>query len=145
MRNPEIFQDPLNRGRARWSGPFFQNKIILMSKNLLWHDFLIHTQYSCQIKCLQMHDRKGTLFLHDLLFYKNSSFSFLVLPSTSTSSFPISFLHLSSPFCPQLTTLTAAMLYRRPRPAANASHLAKAVAGNKYSDVTLTPHDGRWR
>ena len=52
-----------------------------------------------------MHDRKGTLFLHNLLFYKNSSFSFLVLPSTSTSSFPISFLHLSSPFCPQLTTL----------------------------------------
>ena len=111
-----------------WS--FFQNKIILMSKNLLCHDFF--DTYSFQIKCLQMHDRKGILFLHDLLFYKNSSFSFLVLPSTSTSSFPISFLHLSSPFCPQLTTLTAAMLYRRPRPAANASHLVKAVAGNKY-------------
>ena len=79
-----------------------------------------------------MQDRKGTLFLHDLLFYMNSSFSFLVLPSTSTSSFPISFLHLSSPFCPQLTTLTAAMLYRRPRPAANALHLTKAVAGKKY-------------
>ena len=82
-----------------------------------------------------MQDRKGTLFLHDLLFYMNSSFSFLVLPSTSTSSFPISFLHLSSPFCPQLTTLTAAMLYRRPRPAANASHLTKAVAGNKYYGI----------